>query len=81
MHAGLDLARTQKTPGTLAERVFAGLFPGWTLHALAGGCIAVPRGTPVITGESLGTVVGQISGAAVRDRCPNGTGWPARISP
>ena len=67
---GLDPARLQ-TPagpyGTLSEPVFAGLLKDW--HLL--GCIriAAPEGTPVYAGT--------FSGAAVRDRCPNGTGWPA----
>jgi hypothetical protein len=89
MHTlGLDLAgapegnqpASRAPRGTLAERVFAGMFPHWDLMAL--GCLhlAVPRGTPVIAGDSLSAVVGTISGAAVRDRCPNGTGWPAGAS-
>ena len=28
-------------------------------------------------GGTPGEVAGQISGAAVRDHCPNGTGWPS----
>ena len=89
MHTlGLDLAgapegnqpASRVSRGTLAERVFAGMFPHWDLLAL--GCLhlAVPRGTPVITGDSLSAVVGTITGAAVRDRCPNGTGWPLGAS-
>ena len=89
MHTlGLDLAgapegtqpASRAERGTLAERVFAAMVPHWDLLAL--GCLhhAVPRGTPVIAGDSLGAVVGTIRGAAVRDRCPNGTGWPLRAS-
>ena len=82
---GLDLAgaseanqpASRAVSGTLAERVFAGLFKNWNLHILGCVHVAVPRGTPVIAGDSLSAVVGTISGAAVRDRCPNGTGWPA----
>ena len=76
---GLDHAQVQhdirqrqpraqnETPGSLTEPVFAGLLKDW--HLL--GCIriAAPEGTPVYAGTS--------SGAAVRERCPNGTGWPA----
>lgn len=62
--------------GTLAERVFAGLFRGWKLIAMDGGCIVVPRGTPVIAADNLGEAVGKISGTAPA-MCPRGTGWPA----
>ena len=69
-------------PGrSLAANVFAGLFKDWTLLTLGCVHIATPRGTPVITGESLSEIVGRISGAAVRaGYCPNGTGWPAGAS-
>jgi hypothetical protein len=79
----LDLAHetteSTATGGTLAERVFAGLYADWQLTTF--GCLHVvaPKGSPVFAG-SLSEVVGQISGAAVRDRCPNGTGWPLRAS-
>lgn len=63
--------------GTLAERTFAALFPRWDLLTLGRIHVAVPRGTAIITGGSLSEVVGGISGAAVQDRCPRGTGWPA----
>ncbi len=80
MHAqGLDLvhAPTGKNQiGTLAERVFAGLFQGWKIIAIGGGCIVVPRGTPVIAAASLSEAVGKISGTAPAT-CPRGTGWPA----
>ena len=68
--------RTGGSATSLAERAFAGLFTNWQLLTL--GCIhiAAPKGSPIYVG-TLSEVVGAISGAAVRDRCPNGTGWPA----
>jgi hypothetical protein len=77
---GLDLAHEKNHPGGraggLAESAFASLFAGWRLITF--GCLhlAVPAGTPLVTGATLSEVVGGIRGAAVRDRCPNGTGWP-----
>ena len=77
-----DLAHEKDRPGNraggLAESTFASLFADWRLITLDGRCLAVPRGTPFITGESLSEVVGQIRGAAVAGRCPRGTGWPGR---
>jgi hypothetical protein len=58
---------------TLAEPVFAGLLKDW--HTLS----CAPGGMSV-NAASLSDVLGQIRGAAVRDRCPNGTGWPSRAS-
>lgn len=83
---GLDLAGAPEVNrsgsrairGTLAERAFAAMFPHWDLTTYGRLHLAVPRGTPVIAGDSLSAVIGTISGAAVRDRCPNGTGWPDR---
>ena len=81
MFMGLDLAHVtsaRSTSGrTLAQRAFDALFAGWSLHAIGGGCVVVPRGTPVIAGDSLSAVVGQLSGAAVHG-CKPGTGWPVR---
>ena len=65
--------------GGLAESTFASLFTDWRLITLGSLCLAVPRGTPFVTGYSLSDVVGHIRGAAVTDRCPRGTGWPDRI--
>jgi len=62
--------------GALAERVFAGLFRGWKLITMDGGCVVVPRGTPVIAAANLSEAVGKISGTAP-SACPRGTGWPA----
>ena len=79
---GLDPARP-KTPagpdGTLAERVFTGLFANWQLLTLDCIHIATPKGAPVYAG-TLSEVVGAVAGAATRNRCPRGTGWPARAS-
>ena len=68
--------RTEGSATPLAAKAFAGLYANWTLLTL--GClhIAAPKGTPVYAG-TLSEVVGAISGAAVRDRWPSGTGWPA----
>ena len=83
MFMGLDLAHVtvERSTGsrTLAHRAFDALFAGWSLHAIGGGCVVVPRGTPVIAGNSLSAVVGQLSGAAVHG-CKPGTGWPLRSS-
>jgi murein DD-endopeptidase MepM/ murein hydrolase activator NlpD len=67
----LDLAHAPEddrgeSPGRepIAEHALSGLFGGrWRLYT--GVVIIAPRSAPVFTG------------AAVRDRCPNGTGWPA----
>ena len=64
-------------PG-LAGRAFTAMFPRWDLTTVGCVHVAVPRGTPVIAGENLSEVVGQIRGAAVRGRCVPGTGWPER---
>ena len=86
MHAqGPDLAlvpeashgESRAERGSLAERVFASLFREWQLHTLGCVHVAARKGDPVFIGGTLSEVVGQISGAAVRDRCPNGTGWPS----
>ena len=52
---------------TLTEPVFVRLLKDWQLL----GCIRTP---------GLSDVISQASGAAVRDRCPSGTGWPAGAS-
>ncbi len=72
--------RGESRAGTLEARVFRGLYPGLDLHSASGVHVAVPKGTPVFAGATLTAVVWQISGAAVRERCPNGTGWPARTT-
>jgi len=79
MHAtmGPDPARDVKRP-TLAARAFASLFRDWDLATFECLHVATPRGTPLIAGENLSEVVGAVRGAAVRDRCLNGTGWPPR---
>ena len=61
---------------SLAGRVFSSLFREWQLHTR--GCIhvAARKGDPVFIGGTLSEVVGAIAGAATRDRCPRGTGWP-----
>ena len=68
--------RTGGSGTSLAERVFAGLFTNWQLTTL--GClhIAAPKDTPVYAG-TLSEVVVAVAGAATRDHCPRGTGWPA----
>ena len=63
---------------SLAGRAFTAMFPRWDLTTVGRVHVAVPRGTPVIAGENLSEVVGQIRGAAVRGRCVPGTGWPER---
>ena len=76
-----DLVRVEIGPRTggsdtsLADRVFAGLFANWQL--LTRGCIhvATPKGTPVYAG-TLSEVVTAVAGAATREPCPRGTGWP-----
>lgn len=77
-----DLAhedRPGSRAGGLAESTFASLFADWRLITFGRLHLAVPQGTPVVTGDSLSEVVGRISGAAARDRCPRGTGWPGRV--
>ena len=71
-----DLVRSKTELGSLAERVFAGLYRGWKLIPVGGHVIVVPRGTPVITAASLSEAVSRVSGTAP-SRCPRGTGWPA----
>jgi hypothetical protein len=53
-------------PGTyrLTVRIFTGLFTDYDLHNVTSGYIAVPRGTPMFTGASLGEVARQISKAS-----------------
>jgi hypothetical protein len=53
-------------PGTyrLTARIFAGLFTDYDLHTVASGYIALPKGTPMFTGASLGEVARQISTAS-----------------
>ena len=79
---GPDPARVDRPgnrAGGLAESTFASLFADWRLITFGRLHLAVPRGTPFVTGAGLSEVVGAIRGAAVRDRCPRGTGWPDRI--
>ena len=81
----LDPVRSKIEPGSRTEgsgtppagRVFAGLFANWQLMTLGCVHIAAPKGTPVYAG-TLSEVVVAVAGAATRDRCPRGTGWPAR---
>ena len=76
-HAREVPACTASRTAPLAERVFAGMFRHWRLiGAPGGGCVAVPYGTPVITGDTLSEVVGEIS-RTKGVTCPAGTGWPA----
>lgn len=53
-------------PGTyhLTARIFAGLFTDYELHRVTSGYIALPKGTPMFTGTSLGEVARQISAAS-----------------
>jgi hypothetical protein len=53
-------------PGTyhLTARIFAGLFTDYDLHDTGHGYIALPKGTPMFTGASLGEVARQISTAS-----------------
>jgi hypothetical protein len=53
-------------PGTyrLTARVFAGLFTDYDLHNVTSGYVALPKGTPVFSGASLGEVARQISTAS-----------------
>lgn len=71
--------RTGDSDTSLADRVYAGLFTNWQL--LTRDCIhiATPKGTPVHTG-TLAEVVWAVAGAATRELCPNGTGWPPRTA-
>jgi hypothetical protein len=50
-------------PGTyhLTARIFAGLFTEYDLHDTGHGYIALPKGTPIFTGASVGEVARQIS--------------------
>ena len=66
--------RTYGSATSLAEPVFAGLLKDWSML----GCVRItkPGGTPV-NAASLSDVLGRLSGAATRGRCPSGTGWPA----
>jgi AraC-like DNA-binding protein len=53
-------------PGTyhLTARIFAGLFTDYDLHNVTSGYIALPKGTPMFTGTSVGDVARQISTAS-----------------
>jgi hypothetical protein len=53
-------------PGTyhLTARIFAGLFTDYDLHDTGHGYIALPKGTPMFTGASVGEVARQISTAS-----------------
>lgn len=53
-------------PGTyhLTARIFTGLFTDYDLHNVASGYVALPKGTPMFTGTSLGEVARQISTAS-----------------
>jgi hypothetical protein len=53
-------------PGTyqLTARIFAGLFTDYDLHNIPSGYIALPKGTPMFTGASLGEVARRISKAS-----------------
>lgn len=53
-------------PGTyhLTVRIFAGLFTDYDLHNVTSGYIALPKGTPMFTGTSLGEVARQIGTAS-----------------
>jgi hypothetical protein len=76
----LDHARasqeTRDDGGALAGRVFASLFRDWRLHTFGCVHVAARKGDPVFIGDSLADVVVAIAGAATRDRCVRGTGWP-----
>jgi hypothetical protein len=48
----------------LTARIFAGLFIDYDLHNVTSGYIAVPKGTPMFSGTSLGEVARQISTAS-----------------
>jgi hypothetical protein len=63
---GPQLAARPLPPGTyhLNARIFAGLFTDYDLHNVASGYIALPKGTPVFTGASLGEVARQIGTAS-----------------
>ena len=75
---GPDPARlkTQADPRTYgsatlpAEPVFAGLLKDWPLQ----GCVRIVNASP------LSGAAGRITGAAVWDRRPSGTGWPVGAS-
>ena len=54
-------------PGTyhLTARIFTGLFTDYDLrHNVTSGYVALPKGTPMFTGTSLGEVARQISTAS-----------------
>lgn len=53
-------------PGTyrLTARIFAGLFTDYDLHNVTSGYIALPKGTPMFTGASMGEVARRISKAS-----------------
>jgi hypothetical protein len=53
-------------PGTydLTARIFSGLFTDYDLYDVTSGYIALPKGTPMFTGASLGEVARQISTAS-----------------
>jgi hypothetical protein len=63
-HAGAQPGRpADAQPGTydLTARTFVGLFTDYDLHDLPAGYIALPKGTPVFAGASLGELARQIS--------------------
>ena len=53
-------------PGTyrLTARIFAGLFTDYDLHNVTSGYIALPKGTPMFTGASLGEIARRVSRAS-----------------
>ena len=67
---------TRADRGALAERVSASLFRDWQLRTFGCVHVAARKGDPVFIGDSLADVVVAIAGAATRDRCVRGTGWP-----
>lgn len=61
----------------LTPRLFRALFQGFDLHRIGGTYVVLPKGTPCLSGPSLGVIARQISTRP--DPAPGpGTGEPDR---
>jgi len=67
-------------PDQLTARVFRALYPGYDLLTFGVLHVVTPKGTPVLTGESLGHIARQIAGHQTHGGDPD-DGQPHRHDP
>ncbi len=64
-------------PPDLAARLFRALYPAFDLRTISGTHVVTPRGTPVLTGDSLGQIAFQLSTCHQADRVHPSAAGPA----